>query len=1201
MENTISSLRKFPIKSWLFSVIIICLGLFTSDLLAYRIEADFLDPNAMVFQVGRMVPGDLSDASGIDFQRIAPIFWMRVSEDRNSNDDPAEAILMVRLEVAGRRPIFTVSSKPVNIRRVLIPRGRLTNQQLALIPELAIGHGEQVTSDQLFPYIDGGMMREGSYILTVLLADPNLRVGDWDRAISNNYGIRSALIRTRNPSQVELTRPTNNDAISSNPIFTWRFPRGPGVQFRLELVSGDPGQDPATALDFANNQTRYLDKIITLRPGVSGELTSHAFTGIGEERPLERGKTYFWRVTAIAPSMFGKGVRYPSVPYTFSFGQEIPEEIALIAPANRDSLEVDPPVFQWRYSNNEVPRYFEIEVKTPQGQTYALIEAHYIFIREIEERSYTYGSGPEEELQDGDYLWKVTAIFETDGHERRLESEEWSFKYIGTSGQAHVFVFQGVDDLVIISPENRGYLDDSETPKFVWLCAEDVAADGFILEFFRREEEQPLIVITPEGEIVPAGSLFKTVALEGGHHREVVIEDIPRGEMLAWWVKASLEDGSEIESDASLFTYRITTGTPLVITLQVVYPGDGTTVHTDRPCFTWLKPQDKEVLRYVLKVFEGDEGRLLRDITIEEGEKMPLVLNRNHQIETGLPIGRDYSWMVIAELEDGSEISSMIHNFTIALPELILETPTNDIYTIDPTFEWSLSYTLPDDYSVSYSIIVEYRRSQIVRAKSPMQNWNYMGPDLRIDRTYTWGVEAIITFPDGSRETVSGHDSFTCRRAPEITLVEPENGASVQENPPQFTWSFNSDVTASRFILELFKQGEEELFMRRVLSGGLRRDVTLNTDLTLGESYRWRIIALLMGGQEIFSDFNSFTITSDDLIMDEIILYCPDPANGLYLDLLQPQFSWRFTDVPGIRFVLQIKNDDGEMFCDVEKHGLNMGTAWQWWHRLGEDVYDKPLQGDITFGEYRTTARYLWKVTAYYDLTGEEQVLESEERWFDFPGREPNWLFELINPIDEREISWVCPLFTWRFTQDKVSIERVPLKVFEGDGREPIKIFWVDTHSSDPWEWERYYIPEASDHLQFGKTYSWFLDLTSSATMPYSARSELATFTILEPEVALRLPKFASTSSTPTFTWLLSFPFPGDYNVEYVIEVKKVAVPKPQLVKRATVSDLQWHYNGPSLIENTNYTCQVTAKYTPPGGETQSVKSEVRSWTYTGQ
>jgi len=341
-----------------------------------------------------------------------------------------------------------------------------------------------------------------------------------------------------------------------------------------------------TALDFANNQTRYLDKIITLRPGVSGELTSHAYTGVGQERPLENGKTYFWRVTATAPSMIGRGMSFPSRPFTFQYGHDIPEEIALIAPSDGSHLEVDPPVFRWRYSGNERPSHFEIEVKNSQDQTYALIEERFINIPETEEKSYTYGRYPDQkELQDGKYLWKITTIIPSNGRERRLESEEWGFSYITTYDQNLESAL-----LRTVSPMDGEAIPTNIYPLFKWFFDDSASVTSFRINFYRRENEQALTQIDPDGNHIATGDLFRSDT-RPGPFSSCPVGQLPTNELLAWQVIAFMQSGETIESNVSTFSigevsHEVIYNSNLLMT---TFPRDGGDVSPDiLPVFGWF-------------------------------------------------------------------------------------------------------------------------------------------------------------------------------------------------------------------------------------------------------------------------------------------------------------------------------------------------------------------------------------------------------------------------------------------------------------------------------------------------------------------------------------------------------------------------------------------------------------------------------------
>ncbi|NQU04800.1 MAG: hypothetical protein HQ568_01805, partial [Calditrichaeota bacterium] len=461
-----------PAARWCWMLLItgIILGVSLSrESLAYTIEAEIMNPNAMIFPVGGMLPGNLSTADDVDFQSIATIFRMRVTD--SDTTDPDTLILMVRLEVAGGDPIFTVSSTPISVPLVLCPLGWQRNDQLATVGPLHIGEGDDVNANQVLPYVDGGNLADNLYVLTVLLADPSMTSEDWASAENENYGIKSATTRVRNPSQVELVQPQFRDEVFSNPIFTWLFPRNPSVYFRLELASGDPDDDPSTALDFANESSLFVDTTFSAGFAASGEQTTYGYQGTGGERPLIPGRTYFWRVTAIAPTMFYQdSVFIECTPSRFEYGS-LPE-IEILEPADDVTFESKDPEFLWSYPQRP-ELSFKIEIVKGNfltGDKYAEIE---IDGGAGGQFSYTYGTSFNDLQLDPDtYEWRITATSIIEGISVSVESPIRSFSY--------------EPKLELVWPVGSPRLILGARYNFAWRYPQDIPVSQFEIVLFKE-------------------------------------------------------------------------------------------------------------------------------------------------------------------------------------------------------------------------------------------------------------------------------------------------------------------------------------------------------------------------------------------------------------------------------------------------------------------------------------------------------------------------------------------------------------------------------------------------------------------------------------------------------------------------------------------------------------------------------------------
>ena len=288
----------FKTKIMSGSVLAACIVFFLNPLSVfarYDIRINYIVNNPAMFPVGPLVPGDLSDASEIEFADIQPFFIMNVT-----GDGPEELRVLVRFE-SENGILFTVSSTVFPIRDIY---GRpMNNRDLATVPSLHFGSGtEQVNANRLLPFISGDMLREGTYTLTLVMSEHD----NWNDAIEDNHGLGNISVWAQNINQVNLQQPFDNSTIQNNPIFQWSFPRRAGVVFHFELNSGIQS---------------YADIEIEVPPNeIFSDITTLAYTGTGDQRPLDPNESYFWSVTATVPTMFQElQEEVPSPTYTFTY------------------------------------------------------------------------------------------------------------------------------------------------------------------------------------------------------------------------------------------------------------------------------------------------------------------------------------------------------------------------------------------------------------------------------------------------------------------------------------------------------------------------------------------------------------------------------------------------------------------------------------------------------------------------------------------------------------------------------------------------------------------------------------------------------------------------------------------------------------------------------------------------------------------
>lgn len=282
----------------------------TSESLAYQVAIRFMVPDPAMFPVGRILPDNLQSASDIQFKDIDPFCEIFVS-----GSGPENATIFIQFE-AESTPIFTVSSNEFEIS--LIKDRWVSNYELAHLEGVSLGQGsDQINSNRLFPHLDGTLLRAGIYQLTVIISTEET----FGAALTNNAGIASQSIIAHNVSQIHLQQPENGAVLTSYPILLWNFPRTEGVKFIIEIVSGDPQADPWTAIESATEANRILEtEIEVMQHNRGGDFSAHVFTGSGQEKPLSEGMTYFWRITAKVPTMFGDSEEeVQSAAYRFTY------------------------------------------------------------------------------------------------------------------------------------------------------------------------------------------------------------------------------------------------------------------------------------------------------------------------------------------------------------------------------------------------------------------------------------------------------------------------------------------------------------------------------------------------------------------------------------------------------------------------------------------------------------------------------------------------------------------------------------------------------------------------------------------------------------------------------------------------------------------------------------------------------------------
>jgi len=749
---------------------------------SYQLDVRLTTQEGMMFPIGRLLPsGGFNDANDVSFSALRPIFEMEIKDDNNK---PAGemARIFVRMEIItgnDRYTVFTVSSKPADMSTLL--NRWMDNIQLANHPTLAMGDHGEVQPRRVLSMVDGQFLREGMYAISVAIVPANASLVEWPEGGRpfKDYGMKSAVMKIRNPNQVSLLQPINGEIVATNPIFGWSFPRAGGVAFNLKLVSAPDGANPSTALDFATDETIFMDTTFTLMPGASGETTTLNYTGTGNQRPLERNLTYYWRIIAKVPVMMGGyPIEIESPAYAFSYGDPIVDIITIKEPYDGEIFSTNP-VIQWDF-----PTLPELEFKINVYKDGYEIGEQFSTVSKIPDpfesstRRHAYGSGVNDrKLEPGNYFFRVYAKFIISGQNRTAESEIVRFVYQAKPVK-----------LALVSPSNGERIDNA-WPSFSWSFPPTVPVRKWL---FTIQEGQNVIVTQElEGYVRE----FKTPRL------------IPPGGKYRWGVSAVLEGegDSTIDGGWSKFEYPV----PHVL---LTGPTNSEIIYTNKPSFTWEFPTmpDDANLQFPISISTKQEG-VITGTTVKVGRSW--TFPGTPELQPDIP----YIWHVRATFKLGDneyDVPSREYMFTIKSDDAIdsaaiaksfkWEEPQNNaVVDKAPTFRWSF-LQLPEKYDPQFELTVKKKSDtpeavgEKFLAKGNAHEVAHVAQQkvgnlaLQDTLSYTVGIKADSLIAD----KYSGQDRKVTFTLPDLTFTyeKPQSKAPVDQDILRLIAAFHASM-----------------------------------------------------------------------------------------------------------------------------------------------------------------------------------------------------------------------------------------------------------------------------------------------------------------------------------------------------------------------------------------------------------------------
>jgi len=465
-------------------------------------------------------------------------------------------------------------------------------------------------------------------------------------------------------------------------------------------------------------------------------------------------------------------------------------------------------------------------------------------------------------LTDENYSWKVIAINAAGEN----ESTAWTF-LIDTVGPATPSLLDPAD----------GAATNDNTITFRWTIVTDPSGVTYMVQVDNDPD-----FTSPE---VDVSDIIENIYTPS----ELTDENY------SWHVRAV--DGANNTSEwSTVWTFIIDTVAPVPPDLR--YPTDGLKTKDNTPTFVWGAIVDPSGVTYTIQV-DNDADLSSPEVDISG-------LTDNVYTPSALA-DENYSWRVRAvdgagNIGDWSSIwTLLIDTVPPAAPTLIWPADGENINENTPNLDWNA--VSENSLPVTYDIWIDndFDFSSPIVSATWITDDNYQVTTELAEGVWQWRVRAVDNVGNiGDNSQRSFRVDVTPPAAP--TLLEPANGAKINDNTLTFRWTQVTDASGVAYTIQV--DNDADFNSPEVNVSGLTEN-TYTPSALVDENYSWRVRAIDNAGNE-GGWSSAWTLLIDTIPPDIPTLI--SPTDGMITNDNTPTFDW--SDVAGAEnYDLLVDND----------------------------------------------------------------------------------------------------------------------------------------------------------------------------------------------------------------------------------------------------------------------------------------------------
>ncbi|HEX2867849.1 MAG TPA: fibronectin type III domain-containing protein [Ignavibacteriales bacterium] len=613
-----------------------------------------------------------------------------------------------------------------------------------------------------------------------------------------------------------LTYPVKNVKLyTTSANFAWyTTPYSPGVKYDLLYSNAEP-----------------VDNML-VSPTLVSDLEDAYYT----LDPLEGGKTYYWQVRS--KSAGGTITSYSAIE-SFS----TPADPGAIVPTpgwpvKGATVYTSKPDFFWYLGSADPGLQFKVYYSNTSFSN--TTDAGVKF---TDWSSDSYASVTED-LQPGDYYWRVQS---------RLASD--TTKESSLSAEAHFKVYSGLAQTAPVPvpswPVGNATVY-STSVQFCWYLNTYVPGLYFQMRYKKLSDAD-------YGDSTD-WSTESYASLDG----------LTAGETYLWQVRSSPDgtDGKASGWSTVEAKFKIDGGiVPAAVVPTPSWPVKGTTVYSKTPYFSWYVGADGTGLQYLVE-YADDKDFNVNKVTLDPTTDLFISGSEN-----ALAAGKEYYWHVKSSL-DGLTWSepSAAANFKVVADAAVKPLkpiasspwPGTQITTTSAELQWYLPGSasgLKFRVEVYYST---YSEDNFFTSVSDLTEMTTTVSGLTPGATYAW---VVYSYEDGNESNISDHSavaSFTVSPGVSSSIVpltgSPVKGVKIKTDSPVLSWFCRA--SSSQLKYEVQYSLNKDMSEARSLTG-IESSFKALSGLTAGSKYYWRVRSFNKDGKpSAFSSIESFVAAS---------------------------------------------------------------------------------------------------------------------------------------------------------------------------------------------------------------------------------------------------------------------------------------------------------------------------------------------------